>query len=193
MLILEDIDLIAEERTHAGGGRHVCCSSCSTRWTGCEEDADVVFLLTTNRADLLEPAPGARPGRVDLSVELPLPDADGRRRLFTLYGRRLDVSGVDLSSYVDRCAGASPAYIRELLRQAALRAAEAGRGSRVEPSDLDGAFGDLAAGGDLAQRLLGGVAPARAHPVTRTSARRCGDRLPRRIRPRLAVSHTAGR
>ena len=32
------------------------------------EDADVVFLLTTNRADLLRPALAARPGRVDLAV-----------------------------------------------------------------------------------------------------------------------------
>ena len=54
-----------------------CCSSCSTRWTASADDADVVFVLTTNRADLLEPALAARPGRVDQAVELGLPDADG--------------------------------------------------------------------------------------------------------------------
>ena len=165
MVIIEDVDLIAEERTmRVRGASTSFLFELLNEMDGLREDADVVFVLTTNRADLLEPALALRPGRVDLSVELPLPDADGRRRLFTLYGRRLDVSGVDLSSYVDRCAGASPAYIRELLRQAALRAAEAGRGSRVEPSDLDGAFEDLAAGGDLAQRLLGGVAPPAPTP-----------------------------
>ena len=34
------------------------------------QDADVIFVLTTNRADLLEPALAARPGRVDQAVVL---------------------------------------------------------------------------------------------------------------------------
>jgi ATP-dependent 26S proteasome regulatory subunit len=47
-------------------------------------DADLLFLLTTNRADLLEPALAARPGRVDVAVEISLPDATGRQRLLDL-------------------------------------------------------------------------------------------------------------
>ncbi len=47
--------------------------------------ADVVFLLTTNRADVLEPALAARPGRVDQAVHPDLPiiaaDASGDDRL----------------------------------------------------------------------------------------------------------------
>ena len=38
---------------------------------GLAEDADILFLLTTNRADLPEPALAARPGRVDMAVEVP--------------------------------------------------------------------------------------------------------------------------
>ena len=41
---------------------------------GAAEDADLLFLLTTNRADLLEPALAARPGRVDVAVEIEVPD-----------------------------------------------------------------------------------------------------------------------
>ena len=41
---------------------------------GLAEDADVIFILTTNRADLLEPALAARPSRVDQATEIPLPD-----------------------------------------------------------------------------------------------------------------------
>jgi ATP-dependent 26S proteasome regulatory subunit len=47
------------------------------------EDADLLFVLTTNRADLLEPALAARPGRVDVAVEIDLPDADARGRLLS--------------------------------------------------------------------------------------------------------------
>ena len=38
---------------------------------GLAEDADVIFLLTTNRPDLLEPALAARPGRIDQAIEVP--------------------------------------------------------------------------------------------------------------------------
>jgi hypothetical protein len=47
---------------------------------GAAADADLLFVLTTNRADLLEPALAARPGRVDVAVEIDLPDAEARRR-----------------------------------------------------------------------------------------------------------------
>ena len=43
---------------------------------GLNSGADVTFLLTTNRADLLEPALAARPGRVDLAAEPPHPKPD---------------------------------------------------------------------------------------------------------------------
>ena len=34
MVILEDVDLIAEERDRSSPAARRCCSSCSTRWTG---------------------------------------------------------------------------------------------------------------------------------------------------------------
>ena len=45
---------------------------------GAAADADLLFVLTTNRADLLEPALAARPGRVDVAIEIDLPDAEAR-------------------------------------------------------------------------------------------------------------------
>lgn len=84
MLVVEDVDLIAEDRgMHPG--HHPMLFQLLNEMDGLAEDADVVFVLTTNRADLLEPALAARPGRVDQAVELTLPDIDSRRRLFDLY------------------------------------------------------------------------------------------------------------
>lgn len=51
---------------------------------GLGQDVDVTFLLTTNRADLLEEALAARPGRVDHAALLPVPGAEARRRLVRL-------------------------------------------------------------------------------------------------------------
>ena len=76
MVVVEDVDLIAEERGKYPG-QHPLLFQLLNEMDGLAEDADVVFVLTTNRADLLEPALAARPGRVDQAVELGLPDAHG--------------------------------------------------------------------------------------------------------------------
>ena len=92
MVILEDVDLVAEERGMGPMGENpLLFVELLNEMDGLAEDADVVFLLTTNRPDLLEPALATRPGRVDQATEIPLPDADGRRRLTSLYGDGLNL------------------------------------------------------------------------------------------------------
>ena len=95
IVVVEDVDLIAEERT-ARPGEHPLLFQLLNEMEGLNSADDVTFLLTTNRADLLEPALAARPGRVDLAAELPLPDADARRALLRLYQGSLVLNGVDL-------------------------------------------------------------------------------------------------
>ena len=41
---------------------------------GLGSKSDCIFLLTTNRPEILEPALAARPGRVDQAIYFPLPD-----------------------------------------------------------------------------------------------------------------------
>ncbi|HMQ33862.1 MAG TPA: ATP-binding protein [Chloroflexaceae bacterium] len=64
-VILEDVDLIAEERTHQNTGTNALLFELLNQMDGLADDADVLFLLTTNRPDILEPALAARPGRID--------------------------------------------------------------------------------------------------------------------------------
>jgi ATP-dependent 26S proteasome regulatory subunit len=90
-----------------------------------------------------------------VAVELPLPDAGGRQRLLELYGRGLALDGVDVAGLVERTEGATPAYIKELMRKAALHAAEAGSGVTVRQEHIQAALDDLAEGGRLAERILG--------------------------------------
>ena len=122
---------------------------------GLADDVDVLFVLTTNRPDILEPALAARPGRVDLVLELPVPDAAGRRRLLELYARGLTLDKVDLGDFVEPTSGASPAYIKELLRRAALIATIEQGTARVRDAHLRQAMEELAAGGELAKRIVG--------------------------------------
>jgi DNA polymerase III delta prime subunit len=159
LVVLEDIDLIAEERGRPFAGGPLLFELLNAL-DGLRDDCDIVFVLTTNRPEILEPALAARPGRVDLAVELPLPDAAGRRRLLDLYARGLTLRDVDLDALVARTEGASPAYIKELLRKAAVLAADssAGEGETavvVTGAHLEAALSELDEGGRLARRLLG--------------------------------------
>lgn len=164
IVILEDVDLVAEERTLPGAqGCGPLLFELLNEMDGLAEDTDVVFLLTTNRPDLLEPALAARPGRIDQAIEIPLPDPDCRRRLLELYSLGLRLEAPDLGSFVERTDGVSAAFIRELLRKAALAAVrEDGDGAEivVREAHLDAALQQLTVdGGDLTKRLLGGAPP----------------------------------
>jgi hypothetical protein len=155
MVVLEDVDLVAEERTTPGFGARPVLFELLNEMDGLRDDRDVIFVLTTNRADLLEPALAARPGRVDLAVELPLPDEAGRRRLLELYSRGLVLEDVDIAEWVRLTDGATPAYLKELMRKAALRAVEARGDVSIRQEHIQGALDEMTAGGRLAERILG--------------------------------------
>ena len=159
MIVVEDVDLIAEEREMYGGPSPLLFELLN-EMDGLAEDTDVVFLLTTYRADMLEPALAARPGRVDQAVALELPDADARRRLFGLYRGELDVDESNLDAVIERTDGVTASFLKELLRRAALIAAEAdGGGPRlaVSAAQLDEALDELMETRNAMTRtLLGG-------------------------------------
>jgi hypothetical protein len=124
LIVVEDVDLIAEERERYEG-QSALLFELLNEMGGLGQDIDVTFLLTTNRADLLEEALAARPGRVDHAVELPVPDADARARLVKLYQGNLVLDLADLPTVIARTEGVTASFIKELLRRAALAAAEA--------------------------------------------------------------------
>ena len=164
LVVVEDVDLIAEEREYHLGHNPLLFQLLN-EMDGLESDADVTFLLTTNRADLLEKALAARPGRVDHAAELPVPDAAARATLLRLYQGRLDLDVTDLEPVIARTEGVTASFIKELLRRAALVAAEEdhddgrqGDGPiRVTDADLGAALDQLLhARSALTQALLGG-------------------------------------
>lgn len=155
IVILEDVDLVAEERTRQGSACTTVLFELLNQMDGLNDDADVLFLLTTNRPEILEPALAARPGRVDQAFEIPLPDANCRQRLFELYAEGLMLGQVDMECLIQRTEGASAAFIRELMRKAALFAADEAC-ERVEDRHLDGAIRELAVeSGVITRKVLG--------------------------------------
>jgi hypothetical protein len=123
VLVLEDVDLVAEDRSFGPSSSPVLFDLLDAM-DGAAADADLLFILTTNRSDLLEPALAARPGRVDVAVEIDLPDADARRSLFALYARAVPtaLSAAEIDTIVERTDGVTASFLKELLRRAVLEA-----------------------------------------------------------------------
>jgi hypothetical protein len=174
LVIMEDVDLIAAERDEK---RHpayqITLHQLLNEMDGLASNTEVLFLLTTNRPEAIEPAIAARPGRIDQAIEFPLPDAGCRRRLLALYGRGLVLSLEDPDRVIARTEGASPAFIQELVRKAALVAAEEGAapdGSlHVSDACFDTALREMIYGGGELTRQLLGFAPDPHEPQDRAS------------------------
>ncbi|GGS50336.1 ATPase [Planobispora rosea] len=130
VVVLEDVDLVAMDRSFTPEGNPLLFALLDAM-DGVGADSDVTFVLTTNRAGVLERALADRPGRVDLAVEIPKPDTAGRAALLRLYARDLRLAA-DLDPIVAATEGATASFFKELLRRAVLAALrEDGAGNRA--------------------------------------------------------------
>jgi ATP-dependent 26S proteasome regulatory subunit len=160
LVVIEDADLIGRNRSaRADACDEVMLNRLLNELDGLRERADVFFILTTNRPDTLEPALANRPGRIDQAIEFPLPDEALRRRLVTLYAKGLTVPPALASELAARTDGASPAFIKELLRRIAQHHIEKAATGTVMRDTAEAALHEmLFSGGALNTRLLGGEA-----------------------------------
>jgi hypothetical protein len=155
IVVLEDCDLVAEDRSF-GMGSSPLLFEVLDALDGLDPDADVAFVLTTNRVADLEVALAQRPGRVDLAAEIPLPDVDGRLELLRLYGGHL-FGAEAMSAAAARAEGTTASFAKELVRRAVLASAIEGE----PPGDdhLAGALDELLSDTQRLTRSLLGVAP----------------------------------
>ena len=179
LIVLEDIDLVAMERGRFGP--QPLLFAVLDALDGLDGDADVTFLMTTNRVDVLERALAQRPGRVDLAVEIPRPDAAARRALFALYAAGLPLSPESVTAAANRADGVTASFAKELMRRVVLRSAVAGRG--VTDEDVATALDEmLADGAELTRALLG---------VERAGEEENGEQEPPRVVPARGFGWTA--
>jgi len=161
IVVIEDADLIARAREEMGPCTEVLLNRLLNEMDGLQEDAQVLFILTTNRPEALEDAIANRPGRIDQAIEFPLPDSNGRRQLAALYSRGLPVTPGLLDAVAAKTGAVSPAFIKELMRRAAQLYAESGSTATVAADLVDRALHEMVfRGGRLNVKLLGGDAAA---------------------------------
>ncbi|HSU34947.1 MAG TPA: ATP-binding protein [Propionibacteriaceae bacterium] len=164
IVVLEDCDLVAQHRGAAGAALFNALEAMD----GLAPDADITFILTTNRADLLERALVERPGRVDLAVEIAKPDFEGRERLFRLYAAELLASGQLTEAAVHTAAarteGVTASFTKELIRRCVINATLEGRAPN--DADVSHALDEMLSDAEaLTRTLLGGEGRSLAGPL----------------------------
>ena len=137
VVVFDEIESLAPARAHsAGWSPETIVSQLITELDSLEDFSGVYVVGTTNRPELMDPAL-LRPGRFDLLIYVPPPNASERVEILRVLTRRVPLSqGVSLEELARRTEGYSGADLRALVREAALSAMSAGRES-VGPDDFE--------------------------------------------------------
>lgn len=124
ILFLDEIDALAPARGW-GGDAHVTervVSQLLTEMDGIEELKGVLVVAATNRPELIDPAL-RRPGRFDLFLEFPLPDADSRLEILKVHTHNRPVEKeLDLSQLAEQTEGLTGADLESICNRATLLA-----------------------------------------------------------------------
>ncbi|MBP2444191.1 AAA family ATPase [Rhizobium leguminosarum] len=143
VLVLEDVDLVGRSRENISGLKaETRLNRLLNEVDGLGTDGDIFTIMTTNRVDALEEALALRSGRVDVSLEIPLPDDDCRERLIKAYGHVLNFQGEALAEVVSRSNGGSAAYVKEMVRRLVQQNIALGGSLVISREDVVAVFAD---------------------------------------------------
>ncbi len=144
IVFFDEIDALAPTRSEAASDSNVSqrvISQLLTEMDGVEELKGVLVVAATNRKDMLDPAL-LRPGRFDLLLEVPPPDASGRLKIFQVHLKGKPITDdMELEALAARTGGLTGADIEMACHRAALMAVRAfieahGEGEEPDSSGL---------------------------------------------------------
>jgi len=131
IIFIDEIDAVGRQRGAGLGGGHdereQTLNQLLVEMDGFDGNEGVIVIAATNRPDVLDPAL-LRPGRFDRQVHVSLPDIRGREAILKVHVRKVPLDdSVDLSIIARGTPGFSGADLANLINEAALFAARAGR------------------------------------------------------------------
>ncbi|KAF8820926.1 putative 26S proteasome regulatory subunit 6b [Cardiosporidium cionae] len=131
IVFIDEVDAIATKRFDAqtGADREVqrILLELLNQMDGFDQAATVKVIMSTNRADTLDPAL-LRPGRLDRKIEFPLPDRRQRRLIYQTITSKMNLSDeVDLEDFVSRPEKVSAADIHAICQEAGMQAVRKNR------------------------------------------------------------------
>jgi cell division protease FtsH len=139
IIFIDELDAIGRARGGASVGgydeREQTLNQILTEMDGFTGSEGVVVLAATNRPEILDAAL-LRPGRFDRRVTVSAPDQRGRRQILAVHTRGVPLApGVDLDAVAASTPGMVGADLKNLVNEAALRAARRGE-DRVTMADF---------------------------------------------------------
>jgi len=141
IIFIDELDAVGRNRGgHSLGHeeREQTLNQLLVEMDGFSRSDSIVVVAATNRADILDSAL-LRPGRFDRQVTVGNPDLKGRDQILRVHARGVSLEpDVDLRSIARGTPGFSGADLANLVNEAALIAARAGRAT-VGTRDLDAA------------------------------------------------------
>lgn len=123
ILFIDEIDAIAPRRggrsSDSGVGDRVV-NQLLTELDGIESLEGVTVIAATNRPDMIDPAI-TRPGRIDRSVEVEIPDEEARKKILDVHTKDMPLADdVDLDELAVRTENFVGSDIESLCREAAM-------------------------------------------------------------------------
>jgi cell division protease FtsH len=141
IIFIDELDAVGRNR---GGNslsheeREQTLNQLLVEMDGFTRSESIIIVAATNRSDILDPAL-LRPGRFDRQVMVGNPDIKGREQILGVHARKVSLEpDVKLRSIARGTPGFSGADLANLVNEAALLAARAGR-KTVGNGDLDAA------------------------------------------------------
>src|ERR1051325_4769984 len=140
LIFIDEIDAVGRSRGHGLGGgndeREQTLNALLVEMDGFDTQEGIIIIAATNRPDVLDPAL-LRPGRFDRTITVNLPDVKGREAILKVHARNVKLEpNVDLAVIARGTPGYSGAELANLLNEAALLAARAGK-KAVGQSELE--------------------------------------------------------
>jgi len=126
MIFIDEIDAVGRQRGAGVGGGHdereQTLNQLLVEMDGINDNAGVLIIAATNRADILDPAL-LRPGRFDRTITVSLPDRKGREAILRVHARNKKMANdLDLAALAKRTPGFSGADLENVLNEAAILA-----------------------------------------------------------------------
>ena len=157
IIFIDEIDAVARRRGSGLGGGHdereQTLNQILVEMDGFGVNEGIIVMAATNRVDILDPAI-LRPGRFDRKVFVGKPDVKGREDILKVHARNKPLAeDVNLQTTAKTTAGFSGADLENLLNEAAINAASAGR-AYIKQADIEKAFIKVGIGEEKKSRVM---------------------------------------
>lgn len=130
VIFIDEVDALAGRRkAHGGEEGEKTLTELLVQLDGGHANDGILFIAATNRKDMLDEA-FLRPGRIDFSFHVPLPDTKGRREIIDIHtnGKSLTTDVLDtLNQLAESTSGFSGAELKSLFDTASRHAVRNGQ------------------------------------------------------------------